>query len=471
MPAEAYNKVDIVTWLVNVQHLWQEETNDHWANPSLYPFMREVLHESVHFWQAVGLPYFLRVSFAAYKDFQRVRACAFEQSEGNEPIPVDQLQLEPNRAYFLGYQRIAQRYGELSGADIIEGLARYWDIHLCGVIPAISHLMDEGKLSPHDITDAQLRYGPFYLPDGRSYTDAALRFIFDYEARYNRAYEFTLDKVGTEAFILFPVLGFFALSSRENSVSNFQRWVEIYPRTKPFTIPKGHFFDAWQTCFSEAFKWITQGLQEPLYSSLTVYRRLSNRLMEWIARTPLLEQFGPMIGHGVLDPYLLNYWHWMRAEHPSLSDEDVELRLHPTFCLPGIPTYRERLMKWFHPPVILFADGKTWLDEANWEQMTPKVEDQLVSFGGMIGTAMALSGEFPKDFLKLNCPQTTCPWHSTKLCWKVARFPDKPENCIMPNLYRTQMNLDLPTNRDWNAGQLDRPIAKDHVRLLSIEVD
>jgi hypothetical protein len=106
MPAEAYNKVDTVTWLINVEHMWQEETEDHWANPAQHAFMRQVLHESVHFWQAVGLPYFVRVSFGAYRDFQRVRECAFENSH-DKPVPVDQLQLEPNRAYFLEYQRIA----------------------------------------------------------------------------------------------------------------------------------------------------------------------------------------------------------------------------------------------------------------------------------------------------------------------------------------------------------------------------
>ncbi|MFQ5813608.1 MAG: hypothetical protein ACE5I2_10550 [Anaerolineae bacterium] len=186
--------------------------------------------------------------------------------------------------------------------------------------------------------------------------------------------------------------------------------------------------------------------------------------------TPLAQRFGLMTPHGVLDRYLGNYWQWMRAENPTIAAQDVELHSHPAFFLPGIPPYRDILLKGFHPPVILFADGKTWLDETNWGQMTPQLEDELLAFGGQMGAAMALSGAFDSKSLKVNCPHTTCPWHSTKLCWKVARFPDKPENCIMPNLYRTQMNLDLPVKKDWNVGQIDRPINRES-SLLSIELE
>ena len=67
MPSEALSKVDIVSWLINVKHDWRDEKEDHWANPSQYPFMREIIHETVHFWQAIGIPYFLKISvFAAW---------------------------------------------------------------------------------------------------------------------------------------------------------------------------------------------------------------------------------------------------------------------------------------------------------------------------------------------------------------------------------------------------------------------
>ncbi|MFQ5813607.1 MAG: hypothetical protein ACE5I2_10545 [Anaerolineae bacterium] len=276
MPAKASSKVDIVTWLINVKHKWQEETEDHWANPSLYPFMREVLHESVHFWQAVGLPYFLRISVGAYRDFQEVRACAFRQSP-DKLVPVDSLQLEADYLYFSGYQRMNQKYGELSGADIIEGLARYWDIHLCGMRHVIDRLVAERRVSHDGVQKAQLEYGPFFLADGLQFTDAAVRFVFDQERRYNKAYDFAIRALGRYAYILFPILGFFALSSGGQSVSNFQRWINIYKETKPFAISRGNFLKVWQMCHAEAFKWIMQGLQEQLYSSLTVYNHLSKK--------------------------------------------------------------------------------------------------------------------------------------------------------------------------------------------------
>lgn len=471
MPSKASSKVDIVTWLINVKHPWRAETEDHWANPSQYAFMREVLHESVHFWQALGLPYFLRISFHAYKDFQRVRASAFEQSQDGGLIPVDQLQLEPNRSYFAGYQALNHPYGKggLSGADIIEGMARYWDIHLCGMRHALDRIKAEGEASDAEIEAAQAQYGPFLLPDGLHYTDAAIRFIFDVERRYNRAYAFALDTVGEEAFILFPILGFLALSRGSQSVSSFQRWLGLYADTRPFVIPPGNFLLAWQNCFSQAFQWIVQQLGEPIYSSLTVYRHLGKQMIGWSLSTSLAQRFGLMTGQGVLDRYMHNYWQWMRAEHPAIPDEDVELQLHPAFCMPGNPLYRERLLYGFHPPVILFADGKAWVDEANWQSITPQLEDELIRFAGMLGAAVALSGEFGKK-LPVQCPHTACPWNGTMLCWKVARFPDKVEDCVMPDLYRTQMNLDLPTDPNWDIGQIDRPIVQKKDELLAIEL-
>lgn len=470
MAVAATNKVDIVSWLIHVKHAWQKETEDHWANPSLHPFMREVLHESVHFWQAIGLPYFLRISFDAFKDFQRVRAEAIAQ-QPDAPLPADRLDLEPRRAYFLGYRRLAHQYGELSGADLIEGLARYWDFHLCGVRRALDRLVDEGKATSGDLDVVQGTYGPFFLNDDQHYTDAALRFLFDVESAYYRAYRFTLDTVGREAFILFPVFGFLAMSSGGMSVSTFQRWLQQYAAARPFVIPRGHFFDAWHHTFRAAYRWITEELEEPLYSSLTVYSRLRRKMVHWVLQTPLAHRFGLIAGHGVLDRYLNNYWQWMRAVHPNTADDDVELHLHPAFCLPGIPAYRDVLQTRFHPPVILFSDGKTWLDETNWGLHTPALEEDLLSFGAMLGATMALTGEFPAEAMPVRCPHTTCPWHRSRLCWKVARFPDTAEACPMPDIYRTQLNVDVPADPAWEAGRAQRPIAQDHARLLALEIE
>jgi hypothetical protein len=475
MPAPAANKVDIVTWLINVHHPWQEESDDYWSNPSLYPFMREVLHESVHFWQAVGTPYFLRQSFAAFRDYQEVRDRAVRQgaAEG-QPVPIDRLELEPRRTYFLNYQRLNQPYGEgqLSGADLIEGLTRYWDVHLCGMRAALERLVDEGKVSRGEIEAAERRLGPFFRPDGLNYTDAALRFVFENESRYEKAYNFTYNHVGREAFILFPVLGFLALSSGSRSVSNFQRWVILYEETRPFPIPPGgHFFDAWDDCFGRAQRWIMEDLREEIHSSLTVYRHYARKLIGWSLGSSLARRFGLMDGHGILDRYLRKYWWLMRTTYPDVAEDDVELRFHPAFCLPGNPKFRRILTRHLHPPVILFSGGQTWLDQENWRDETPELKEQLRYFGGMLGAAMALTGEFPAPSLKVRCPHTGCPWHATRLCWKVDNYPDRPEDCPMPRLYREQMNLALPATPGWSVAQVDRPIAQERAEIVGTEWD
>jgi hypothetical protein len=469
MPIEALSKVDIVTWLINVRHKWQEQTEDHWANPSLYPFMREVLHESVHFWQAIGLPYFLKVSCSVYRDFQEVRACAFKDSQ-DKAIPVNQLQLEQNYLYFSGVLSASHKYGYLSGTDLLEGLARYWDIHLCGLRHAIDRLKDEGKITQQDVEDAQLKYGPFFLSDGINFTDSAVRFVFEQERIYNKAYDFTAKELGRYAYILFPILGFYALSSGGQSVSKFQKWVKIYKETNPFDVPKGNFLEVWRKSFDAAAKWILNDLEEQLYSSLTVYSHLRKKIIAWQMKSTFPANFGILAPHGVLDRYVQSYWLMMKEQHPNINDQDVEIYFHPAFCFPGDPFYRDILLERFHPPVILFSDQKTWLDTKNWGQMTEDLHDELIAFGGQIGCAMALSGMFNADSIKVDCPHKQCQWHRTKLCWKVSSFPDEAKDCIMPDLYRKQMNIDLPTDKDWNVRWIDHPIAKEKSELLSIEM-
>jgi hypothetical protein len=469
MSLKALSKVDIVTWLINVKHKWQKETENHWANPSLYPFMREVLHESVHFWQAIGLPYFLRVSCRAYRDFQEVRACAFRDNQ-QKPVPMDQLKLEPNYFYFSSVLGVNYKYGELSGADLLEGLARYWDIHLCGMRHAIDRLIEEGKISQQDVVKAEQKHGNFFLNDGINFTDAAVRFVFDQERLYNKAYDFTVHSTGRYAYILFPIMGFFALSSGGQSVTKFQEWITIWEDTKPFEIPKGNFLKVWRQCFKQAFKWISTDLKEQVYSSLTVYNHLRKKMTAWQIKSSFPSKFGLLTPHGVLDRYIRNYWQLMREKRPTIHDQDVELHFHEAFCLPGDPFFRDILLNIFHPPVIIFSDQKNWLDGKNWGEFTAALEKDLIAFGGQMGSAMALSGMFDAKSLKVSCPHTQCDWHRSKLCWKVLTFPDEAENCIMPNLYQSQMNIDLPLDKDWDIGMIDHPLAKNHSHLLSIEL-
>ena len=132
--------------------------------------------------------------------------------------------MTPTARFASGRKKLNHPFGDakLSGGDIIEGLARYWDIHLCGIRQALERIKAEGGASEKEMKEAEEKYGPFFLPDGKQYTDSAVRFVFDVERRYNRAYDFMIETVGREAFILFPIFGFFALSGQGMSVSHFQ---------------------------------------------------------------------------------------------------------------------------------------------------------------------------------------------------------------------------------------------------------
>jgi len=468
MPHAPSSTIDITTWQIRVRHYWEPETEDHWENPSLYPFMREVLHESVHFWQVVGLPYFLRVTCAAYWDFQRVRASAFGQG-GDRPVPLDKFELEPNRLYFGPYISLSNVYGQLSGIDILEGLARYWDIHLCGMRAAIDRLLEEGHTSQKEIDAAEAQYGPFFLADGLNYTDAALRFVFDKERLYNKAYGFTHQVMGREAFIVFPIIAYLALCSGGQSVTNFQKWVEKFSEEKPFKIPQGNFLQIWPQCFSSCVDWIIKNLDEKLYSSLTVYAKANQKIGAWGIATPQMHQFGLFNGHGVIDRYLQRYFEIMEVRNPDVHKDDIEIMFSGEFCLPGIPGNRTLLHRFFHPPVIEFADGKTWVDQSNWDGLADGLADDMENFSGELGAAVALTGIYDADSLQVRCPHDDCPWHHTSLCWKVSRYPDHAQNCHMPKLYREQMNLELPLQADWSVSRIDRPINQEN-GLLDLEI-
>lgn len=464
------NKVDLTSWHITVHHPWEPETDDHWDNPSAHLVMREVLHEAVHFWQAVGTPYLLRLSVGVFRDFLLVRDHALRQSRDGQAVAVDRLQLEDNRHYFGGLFRLTATYGSLSAADLIEGLARYWDIHLCGARAALERLQHEGKVGDAEIQEGQLRLGPFFLPDGVSYSHHLLDFVFEYEARYNRAYRFASEQMGREAFILFPILGFFALSAGERSVSTFQRWVRQFAETRPFEVPRGHFLIVWDTCFRLVFEWIASQLGERVYSALTAYARLRRRMMAWSVQSTLATRFGLVQGHGVLDRYLGNYAHWMQTRNPDTAAEDIELHFDAAFALPGHPLRRRTLTRHFHPPVVFFRDGQVWRDEANWPQPGPQPDAQLPLFGAMVGATMALTGDFNTQ-LRVRCPHAGCPWHRTGLCWKVEFFPADPADCPMPSLYHEQLLLALPEQPEWHAGLIDRAITRERDRMLEIELD
>jgi hypothetical protein len=470
MAIPAANRIDLLSWHISVDHPWEAETEDHWRNPSTHVVMREILHESVHFWQAVSTPYLLRLSVGAFRDFLRLRDHAARQSRDGRPVPVDTLKLEDNRYYFLQLHRLHFAYGELSAGDLVEGLARYWDVHLCGARAALERLQAEGKISDDDIRAGEKRLGPFFLPDGFSYSHHLLDFVFEYEARYNRAYKFALERIGPEAFILFPILGFLALGAGSQSVTAFQRWAGAFVQSRPFEIPSGNFLTVWPECFRRAYGWITEQLGEPLYSALTAYSSLCKKMVSWSAGSALAARFGLVTGHGVLDRYLQGYWQWMRERNPDLPKENVELRFDLAFAVPGHPLHRRSLVRRFHPPVVFFEDGPIWRDEVNWPPGGAKPEVELPLFGAMAGAAMALTGEF-RERLQVRCPHVDCPWHRTQLCWKVDRFPAVAASCRMPALYREQMLIDLPARRDWTAAEVDRPITRERRDLLALESD
>jgi hypothetical protein len=127
------------------------------------------------------------------------------------------------------------------------------------------------------------------------------------------------------------------------------------------------------------------------------------------------------------------------------------------------------LYQHFHPPVIEFADGLAWVDRNNWGDLADGLADDMEKFSGELGAAIALSGIYDAGSLQVGCPHNACPWHATGLCWKVSRFPDHAQQCHMPSLFRSQMNLELPVQAGWNVAKIERPINNDKL-LLNIEI-
>jgi hypothetical protein len=168
----------------------------YWQGPAYFdiPALRILLHETVHFWQMLSMSFLTNLAIESWD--------ALLQFESTGEID----------AYTDLQSRLEEKHPELgfSAFDIIETLARFWDIHVLG--PAKVRDFESQPRNYSAPADHQLKLSPFadIPPYSATEFDAVMTV-----ASYNEPYRRAISKWGSAgAAVMFPMVAYFSLQSR-----------------------------------------------------------------------------------------------------------------------------------------------------------------------------------------------------------------------------------------------------------------
>lgn len=302
---------------------------------------RVLYHESLHFWQFLASGYMGNLVASEW-----TRVVAYRETG----------QVEPRRPIAEDHRR---RQGDdpFSALELVECLARFWDVHTRG-----AHVVVGEEDIPVDGIVTTGEGGYTHVPfDAVMLGGVALD-------TYSGPYRWMLDRTGGHsAFVVltFPTLAFHALgsprpveffrkafdlawgsdhihaimSARDGSVNLdwFLLWQPLYEHVVMEVIREGGF-----PTFTSGLDVIDRG---PL-GSHPVYREYLAHMDLLVGKLRML----PAMARARVDP----------AENPLMWMELEQAAREPliVFGLPGQPDYRELLGAHMQPPEIRFADGE-----------------------------------------------------------------------------------------------------------------
>lgn len=266
--------------------------------------------------------------------------------------------------YRTDFMRRDEKAG-FSAHDLLESLARYWDVHVIGP----HRLIELDFEDPNRVFDeffkkqyfAFKEKGMIIHPQHGGYSDIAFDLAMDASAgNYAKPYRYIRDSynpviTGT----LFPIAGYFAMQT-ENPVQVFGEVVEKVSLVLD-KLPRGDsIHNLWKTCFPLVRDFTLQHVRDLGYSQLITT--------------------GMVINNGHLREHPVYKWAFSEMNRTAdlLGDTELALDIGKTYrnappgvlgilaldyclCCPGDPTIRSFLVEWLAPPCVEFANGKTWL--------------------------------------------------------------------------------------------------------------
>lgn len=403
------SRIDPLSWTIFVEHPKPEiDPTEMWDNPSFYPEMRHILHESVHFWHSISTFQGIYLAFDCLKSLNALR---FASRKGED---LTQIGADWTFEEYKPFQLLSDFYAKaldppLSTSHLFEGLARYWDVTICA---------------------------------GFTFDGIVSNLIKEDSPTYSEAYAHAYDTVGNVAFIIFPIFAYLALCSEE-PVRCFDTSLKIYA-DDPFEVPVGvNFQEAWLIAWGNAAKW---GRFYPVpYGPMSCYKTAHKRYVKWKMRyAGLVPEDFPLTGHPILEDSVQMMMSLAKHKWPDKSEYDLEVMFLEEFVFPGNPFFRQRLLQGFHPPVIHFSDGGYWVSPTHGFKEKPDFfAKSMADFSMIMGAANGLLARAKGKPTKHGCPHAECPVHPLGLCSFVPDYPATHEDCYVKPLIKHELGIAL----------------------------
>ena len=285
--------------------------------PAYYdiPYLRVYVHETLHFWQMLSVGFVTNLGIQEWDDLLE-----FEPS-GKVPKDADLKLLLREQHSELGF----------SAMDLIEALARYWDIHILGPVKlqewSSVKRSYEGPISTQRVRDPSETPRPYFAGE----FDALMKA----EDTYAEPYRLALARWGSQkSVVLFPLVGYCALQTKR-PVRVFTS--AIAQLEKDITLPvRFSIHDEWRRNFPIVYKRCNEIALSETGAVLTPG-------WDVLSRSKLIDQHPVMQHHKALLNGAMGLW----------GRSEMELY----FAIPGDPEARGHLIAAFLPPVTLFRNG------------------------------------------------------------------------------------------------------------------
>jgi hypothetical protein len=302
-----------------------EYNEDYFHGPSYFqlPILRILIHEITHFWQAISLGF---VTNLCLEDWRAI--LDFEKDQ--QTVKLDKLK----KALHSQDDKLG-----ISPNDLLECLARYWDVHILGPVLVTGWAKDTRDYQDVSDTRRVVEISATRSPYGAENFHAAM--IAD--PSYALPYKLAVEQHGfNTATVLFPLAAYYALQT-PHPIPVYKELLPIL--AKSIDLPPNVVVpDAWRSVFPKVHGIIDNVLLQ--YG--TALTPGWDVLFGSLARTPK-QQLNPLFRHIATR---LDYWLQLMGSSYSTY----------AFAFPADPAVRYQLTKIFPPPLVLFVDGRWAMD-------------------------------------------------------------------------------------------------------------
>ncbi len=355
-----------ISALIEVEFPWREANPKTLRHPAIHrpQESRIVFHESVHYWQQLGQGFMTKI---AQEDW--IRLLLFEKNN----VVADP---GPYRIEFARQHVVS----DFSAHDLLESLARFWDVHAIGPHRLLEMEFIDPRRSFSELFKEQYfafkKKGLIVHPEHGGYSDLAFDMTMDAAAgSYAKPYQYVRERFNSVVTgTVFPLAGYFALQTKK-PIDVFLKIIDtVVPNLEH--PPRGRaIHDLWKTYYS-------------LIRDHTLRIAHQLKIGDLILTAALIKK-GPLQDHPVYRWIFIELDRARRAlEDTPFASELAQTFGHvphglrgvlaTDFCLscPGDTSNRSFLVEWLAPLCVLFPNGKRWLlTELHRRELVPRIDD------------------------------------------------------------------------------------------------